>query len=382
MTNRRLICLAAILAICLGSLELTAAADAQQAGIFKRSFGTTPQGDRVDLYSLTNSNGMQATISTFGAAVTSLRVPDRNGQLADVVLGYEDLEGYINDTAYFGATVGRYAGRVAKGQFTIDAMEYHLSINNGPNHLHGGERGLNKVVWNGQIITTKAGPVLDLTYLSQDGDEGYPGNLKCLVRYCLSDNNSLSIYYHATTDKPTIVNFTHHGYFNLAGYKTHDILDHELTVFADYYAPAEPQWLIPTGEIRSVKGTSLDFTKPTVIGARLTKAPDDLGGNNEGYDLNYVLRNGGRPAIAARLYDPKSGRVMEVETTEPALQVYTSNFLDGTVKGKGVTYQKYAGICLEPEHFPNSPNMPHVPSVALRPGQVYRHTVVYKFSTK
>ncbi len=387
MTNTRtvLFSLAALLLInSLGGvrIEMALAGSAPEAGIVKQPFGTTPQGDRVDLYTLTNRNGMQVTISTFGAAVTTLKVPDRNGQWKDVVLGYDDLQGYLADTAYFGATVGRYAGRVAKGQFAIDGTKYQLSINNGSNHLHGGKRGLNKVVWNRAVQSSEHGSVLLLTYSSRDGDEGYPGNLECMANYLLTDANELKIYYRATTDKPTIVNFTHHGYFNLAGYDAGDILGHELTVFANYYAPAEPEWLIPTGEIRSVNGTALDFTKPTVIGTRLTKAPADLGGNNEGYDLNYALSNGGRPTLAARLYEPKSGRVMEVFTTEPALQVYTSNFLDGTIKGKGVTYQKYAAICLEPEHFPNSPNIGHFPSVVLRPNAVYRHTVTYKFSTK
>ena len=377
-----IISITVVVAVCLWNRETAMAKDTRRISITKQPYGRTPQGKNVDLYTLTNANGLQATVITYGAIVTTLRTPDRDGNFADIVLGYETLDGYIKDKAYLGCTTGRFAGRVAKGKFTLDGVEYQLTINNGPNHLHGGNEGFNKAVWDGKVKKTKDGPALELTYTSKDGEEGYPGNLSCTVVYALTNENELKISYKAKTDKPTIVNLTHHGYFNLAGYDSGDVLGHKLTVFADYYAPAEPEWLIPTGEVRSVKGTALDFTTPTTIGARLKKAPADFGGNNEGYDLNYALKNRGKLDIAARVFEPKSGRVLEVFTSEPALQVYTSNFMDGTAKGKGVVYQKYAGLCLEPEHFPDSPNKPHLPSVVLRPGQVYQHTIIYKFSTK
>jgi len=350
--------------------------------ITRKEFGKTPEGRTVYLYTLRNAAGLEAGVITYGAAVTELKVPDRKGRLKDIVLGYRNLEGYLNDTTYFGATVGRYAGRIAKGRFSLDGVEYRLTINNGPNHIHGGLKGFNKVVWNGSIDETEEGPVLVLTYLSRDGEEGYPGNVLCTVTYALTDRNELKIGYEARSDRPTIINLTHHSYFNLAGYDAGDVLDHVLTVFADFYAPAGPEWLIPTGEIWSVRSRAVDFTTPGRIGDRLHDAPRDFGGNNGGYDLNYVLKNRGRLEIAARVCEPESGRVMEVFTSEPALQVYTSNFMDGTTRGKGVVYKKYSGLCLEPEHFPDSPHKPHFPSVVLRPGRTYRHTIIYKFSTK
>ncbi|MFC2076139.1 aldose epimerase family protein [candidate division KSB1 bacterium] len=377
-----LISVAALVVVILGNCDSTMERNIPKNSITRQPFGKTPEGMDVDLYTLTNANGLQATVTNYGTILTSLKVPDRDGNFADIVLGYENLDGYIQDTYYFGCTAGRFAGRIAEGKFTLDGVEYQLKTNNGPNHLHGGIKGFNKRVWNGKVKQSKDGPSLKLTYTSKDGEEGYPGNLACTVVYTLTDENELKISFQATTDKPTICNLTHHSYFNLAGHNSGDILDHELTVFADYYAPAEPDWLIPTGEIRSVKGTAVDFTVPTRIGARLTQAPADHGGNNDGYDLNYVLKNSGNPDIAARVYEPKSGRVLEVFTSEPALQVYTSNFIDGAAKGKGMVYQKYAGLCLEPEHFPNSPNKPHLPSVVLRQGKVYQHMIVYKFSTK
>ena len=368
MTNKCLtiISVAALVAVSLCNCEPAMAKDTRKMSIAKQPFGRAPQGQNVDLYTLTNANGLQATVSTYGAIVTTLRTPDRDGHFADIVLGYEDLDGYVGDTTYLGCTAGRFAGRIAKGKFTLDGVEYQLTVNNGPNHLHGGNKGFNKVVWSGKVKKTMDGPALALTYTSKDGEEGYPGNLSCTVVYALTNENELKISYKAKTDKPTIVNLTHHSYFNLAGYDSGDILGHELTVFAEYYAPAEPEWLIPTGEVRSIKGTALDFTTPMTIGARLKNAPADFGGNNEGYDLNYVLKSRGKLEIAARVYEPESGRVLEAFTSEPALQVYTSNFMDGTAKGKGAVYPKYAGLCLEPEHFPDSPNQPHLPSVVLR----------------
>ncbi|MCF6270833.1 MAG: galactose mutarotase [Melioribacteraceae bacterium] len=353
--------------------------DAQKMSITKQFYGKTPDGENVDLFTLTNANGLQATIINYGATVTTLKTPDRDGNFADIVLGYDNLDGYINDPYYFGTTAGRFAGRVANGKFSIDGKEYQLSINNGANHLHGGIKGFNRVVWDASIKETDEGLVLELTYLSKDGEEGYPGNLSTTVTYSLNNENELTISYKAETDKPTIVNLTHHSYFNLSGYNSGDILDHELTIFADFYAPAETDWLVPTGEVRAVKSTVLDFTIPRRIGDRIKDAPAAFGGNNGGYDLNYALKNQGRLEIAARVYEPKSGRVMETYTSEPALQVYTSNFISGGVVGKGVDYQKYAGLCLEPEHFPDTPNKPHLPSSVLRPGETYQHTIIYKF---
>ncbi len=349
--------------------------------ITRAPFGETSSKESVELFTLRNVNGLEATVTNFGAILTTLKVPDRNGKFEDVVLGFYNLEGYENEHPYFGATVGRFAGRIAGGKFSIDGHAYQLSINNGPNHLHGGTKGFDKKVWKPRILDTPDGQVLQMTYTSPDGEEGYPGTLTCTATYRLTSENELAIDLRATTDQPTIINLTHHSYFNLGGYDSGDILDHELTVFADFYAPAEPEWLIPTGEILSVTGTSLDFRTPRVIRDRLLAAPGDMGGNNGGYDLNYALRNQGAMEIAARVRDPKSGRIMEVYTSEPALQVYTSNYMTGTDHGKGVTYEKYSGLCVEPEHFPNSPNQPHLPSTILRPGNVYMHTIIYQFST-
>ncbi len=343
----------------------------------KQDFGKTPDGTAVSIYTLKNGKGMEARITNYGGIVVSLLVPDRNGKAGDVVLGYDNLEGYIRNNPYFGAIVGRYGNRIAKGRFTLDGHEYKLAVNNGPNSLHGGLRGFDKVVWD---VRRAEGNLLELHYLSKDGEEGYPGNLDVTVTYTLTPENELKIDYAATTDKPTVVNLTNHSYFNLAGQGNGNILDEVLMINADRFLPVDAG-LIPTGELRSVAGTALDFRKPTVIGARINSDEEQmkLGG---GYDHCFVLnRNGAGLSLAARLSDPKSGRVMEVLTTEPAIQFYTGNFLDGTITGKdGKVYPKRSALCLETEHYPDSPNQPAFPSVVVRPGGKYATTTVYRFS--
>ena len=347
--------------------------------IQKREFGKTPEGAAVDLYTLTNSSGMKAKIMTYGGIITELDVPDRDGKFADVVLGFDSLEGYLAGHPYFGAIVGRYANRIAKGKFTLDGKEYTLAVNNGPNSLHGGIKAFDKMVWKAEPRTMDHEAVLQLTHTSPDGDEGYPGNLTATVTYTLTNKDELKIEYRATTDKPTPVNITNHSYFNLAGADSGTILGHEILLGADQYTPVDDT-LIPTGELSSVKGTPLDFTTPKTIGARIDQLPAKIGG----YDHNFVLKGGGKElALAARVYEPKSGRVMEMFTTEPGVQFYTSNFLDGKLKGKGgATYQKHQAFCLEAQHYPDSVNQVRFPSAILRPSETYKQTTVYKFSVK
>jgi len=349
----------------------------------KKSFGKTPGGQQVDLYVLTNKNGAEVSITNYGGAVVSLKVPDRNGKLADVVLGYDTVDGYMNDKAYFGALVGRYGNRIAHAQFVLDGKTYTLAKNNGENSLHGGVKGFNKALWAAKILPAKDGQSLELSYLSKDGEEGFPGNLKVSVVYTLTDTNALKIEYTATTDKKTVVNLTNHAYFNLAGQGSGDILTHLLTIQADQFTPVDSA-LIPPGELRDVMDTPFDFRKPTSIGARIDQ-PDEqlkLGG---GYDHNFVLR---MPMdhgeyLAARVLEPSSGRVMEVWTTEPGVQFYTGNFLDDKTIGKGgVAYPKRSAFCLETQHFPDSPNQPRFPSVVLNPGARYHTITTYKFSVE
>ena len=347
-----------------------------------RKFGTTKDGRAVKLFTLKNQHGAEMKVIDFGAIVLSLKVPDRNGQMADVVLGCDRLSDYETKTPYFGAVVGRYGNRIAKGRFTLDGQAYTLATNNGPNALHGGLRGFDKVVWNAQAITTSAGPAVEFTYLSKDGEEGYPGNLTVKMVYTLTDMNEFKIEYTATTDKPTICNVTHHSYFNLAGAGHGDILGHEMTINADRFTPVDAT-LIPSGELRPVKDTPMDFTKPMTIGARVNQADEQLqfGG---GYDHNWVINQPqpGELTLAVRVAEPHSGRVLEVFTTEPGIQFYCGNFLDGTLTGKGgKVYRHRYGFCLEPQHFPDSPNHENFPSCVLRPGQTYRQTTVYRFST-
>lgn len=342
----------------------------------KETFGTTPDGAGVELYTLTNSNGLKARLITYGAILVSLETPDRNGNSGDITLGYDSLEGYIKENPYFGASVGRFANRIAKGKFTLDGVEYKLAVNNDENHLHGGIKGFDKVVWDAESVKQDSAVGVKFTYLSKDGEEGYPGNLACTVIYTLTNNDELKISYEAETDKATPVNLTHHSYFNLAGQGTGDILKHELLLNADKFTPVD-EGLIPTGELRRVKDSPMDFTAPQKIGARI----DSVQG---GYDHNYVLNNSdGALALAAKVYEPTGGRVMEIYTTEPGIQFYSGNFLDGSIIGKsGKIYLKHYGFCLETQHFPDSPNKPDFPSVILKPGEKYTHVTVHKFYTR
>lgn len=343
----------------------------------QESFGKTPDGQQVDLYTLTNSNGLRARITNFGAILVSLEVPDRDGKLADITLGFDNVDGYVSQSAYFGATVGRYANRIGKGKFKLDGKEYELATNDGENHLHGGVKGFDKVVWRLDDLKVEDNQAMvKMSYISEDGEEGYPGNLACSVTYILTEGNELKIQYEAETDKTTVVNLTHHSYFNLAGQGTGDILGHELMIEANNYTPVDAG-LIPTGEIRSVKDSPMDFTLPMTIGSRIAEVPG-------GYDHNYVLSNGGGTmALNARVYEPVSGRVMEISSTEPGIQFYSGNFLDGSITGKaGKVYKKHYGFCLETQHFPDSPNKPEFPSVVLKPGQKYNTETIHKFYTK
>ena len=344
--------------------------------IQKESFGTTTDGKKIDLYTLTNANGLIAKITNYGGIVTELHVPDRNGNFADIVLGYKSLDKYIESSPYFGALIGRYGNRIADGKFTLKGTEFTLAKNeNNINHLHGGNKGFDKVVWHAEPVKTDEGPALKLTYPSPDGQEGYPGNLSCTVTYTLTNNNALKIYYEAKTDKATVINLTHHSYFNLAGYDSGDMLSHKLMLNADHYTPVNDK-LIPTGEIKPVANSPMDFTTAHTIGERIAQVKG-------GYDHNYVLnKTDDSLTLAARVSEPKSGRVMEVYTTEPGIQFYSGNFLDGTNKGKGAVYNKHEAFCLETQHFPNSPNTTNFPSVVLEPGKIYTHLCIYKFAAE
>jgi aldose 1-epimerase len=362
----------------LGALALTAPAAPQAKGRAMKGVTKTADGTKIDLYTLTNASGVVARIMTYGGIVTELHVPDKDGKMADVVLGFDDLKGYLGTHPYFGAITGRVANRIAKGKFTLDGKEYKLATNNGPNTLHGGEKGFDKRVWKVGLVGPL--PAVGMHYTSPDGEEGYPGQLDVDVTYNLTDANELRIYYSAVTTKATPLNLTNHSYFNLAGHNAGDVLGHVVMIAADQYTPVDDT-LIPTGQIAPVKGTPLDFTTPTAIGARIK----EVGGSPVGYDHNFVLRQPrgtlDAPAPAARVTEPKTGRVMEVLTTEPGVQFYTGNFLDGTVKGKGgAVYNQYNGFCLETQHFLDLINHPNFPNSVLRPGQTYRSTTVYRFS--
>ena len=344
--------------------------------VARSDFGQTRDAKTVDLYTLTNKNGLVAKITNYGGILTELHVPDRNGQNGNVVLGFATLDKYLAGHPFFGATTGRVANRIAGGRFTLDGKQYTLVTNNGPNHLHGGTSGFDKKLWDAEPSETKNGPSLTLRYVSPDGEEGYPGTLTTTVVYTLTNEDELKIEYRATTNNPTIVNLTNHSYFNLAGDGEGTVLDHELMINADRYTVFDATQ-IPTGEIRSVEGTPLDFRKPTPIGQRIAQVEG-------GYDHNFVL-NGrtGRMKLCARVRDPKSGRVMEIRTTEPGVQLYTANGLDGKITGvSGKPYPKYGAFCLETQHYPDSVNHPEFPSVVLRPGQTYKTTTVHKFSAK
>lgn len=348
--------------------------------IKKRPFGTLPDGREVELYILTNNTGMQVSIATWGGIVTALTVPDRRGRMADVVLGFDRLDRYLAGHPYFGAIVGRYANRIANGSFTLDGRTYSLETNNNENHLHGGVTGFDKALWQARSRSMPDGPLLELDYVSADGEEGYPGRLEVTVSYTLAHDNALRIDYRATTDKPTPINLTNHSYFNLAGQGSGDVLNHRVSIDADRFTPID-SGLIPTGELRRVDGTPMDLREPVVVGSKIDNDDEQLllAG---GYDHNWVLNKvGSELSPAAKVSDPTTGRVMEVLTREPGVQFYTANFLDGSLSGKdGVVYRRRCALCLETQHFPDSPNRPEFPSTILRPGGLYETTTVYRFS--
>jgi aldose 1-epimerase len=347
-------------------------------------FGVTPGGVAVQLYTLRNRNGMQARIATYGGTVTSLTAPDRAGRYVDVVLGYDTLEGYLKESPYFGALVGRYANRIARARFTLDGVTHTLAANNGANTLHGGRVGFDKVVWGvANAAMTPEGPELTLSYLSRDGEEGYPGNLSVTATYTLTEDDALRLEYRATTDQDTVVNLSQHSYFNLRGAgHPGDVLGHIVEIKADRFTPVD-EGLIPTGELRPVAGTPFDFRRPTAIGARIGESDPQLR-FGRGYDHNWILNSRpGELALDATVYEPESGRVLEVLSTQPGLQFYTGNFLDGSITGKnGRVYPFRHGFCMEPQHFPDSPNHPGFPSTVLKPGETYRNTIVFRFTAR
>lgn len=345
-------------------------------------FGTLPSGEKVFIYTLTNKNGMEVKIINYGATIVSLKVPDKNNKFEDVVMGYDNLEDYINGSSYFGCIVGRFGNRIAKGKFTLDGKEYQLTINDGENHLHGGTIGFNKVLWNAEPVVSDSSQSLKLIYLSKDGEQGYPGNLTIQVIYSLNNNNELIIDYSAETDKPTIINPTHHSYFNLSGSFNNTILNHELFIDADYITPINDK-LIPTGELMKVEGTPFDFRTFHKIGERINEKHEQLI-FGKGYDHNWVLNNyNGQVRKVAELYDSSSGRAMEVLTDQPGIQFYSGNFLNSSIKGKnGTVYDYRTGLCLETQHFPDSPNHSNFPSVVLRPGEKYTQKTIYHFIVK
>ena len=347
------------------------------ATVQKSAFGKMGDGRQVELYTLTNANGLTAKITNYGAILTELHTPDKSGHMGDVVLGFDNLDAYVKGHPFFGATVGRYANRIAKGKFTLDSEPYTLVVNNGPNHLHGGTVGFDKVVWDAKPVRRSDGPAVQFHYLSKDGEEGYPGSLDVTVEYTLTNQNALRIDYTATTDKPTECNLTNHSYFNLAGQG--DVGKHELMLNCDRFVPVDDT-LIPTGRLQAVKGTNMDFTTMHTIGDHI----DEVGKDPTGYDHCYVVNGGGKKlTLAAKVVEPATGREMDVYTTEPGVQLYTGNFLDGTLTGKGGTvYQKHAALCLEAGKFPDTPNHPKFPTSELRPGQTYRQRTEYRFTTR
>jgi aldose 1-epimerase len=344
------------------------------------SFGKTTDGTEVQLFTLANANGVRATITNYGGTLTSLLVPDKDGKMGDVILGFDNVSGYqspefVKAGPYFGALIGRYGNRIKGGKFSLEGKDYTLAKNNGPNSLHGGLKGFDKVVWQAEPASSADGQSLKLTYVSKDGEEGYPGTLTVNVVYTLTADNALKIDYTATTDKATVLNLTNHAYFNLNHGAGKDVLNHEVTLPADRYTVVDAT-LIPTGELRPVKGTPFDFTTPHAIGERIGQVPG-------GYDHNWVLNTATGEHAAATVYDPATGRTLEVTTDQPGIQFYTGNFLDGTLKGKGGTvYGKHAGFCLETQHFPDSPNQPKFPSTELKPGETYHTVSTYKFGVR
>jgi len=378
----KLLSLALLAGEIMTSCSSNKSAENQKMGIEKSAYGQLPDGRSADLYTLRNEAGMTAQITTYGGILIGLTAPDKDGHFDDVTLGFDSLASYTKNNPFFGALVGRYGNRIAKGKFTLDGKPYTLVTNNMGNHLHGGTVGFDKVLWTATAVEGDE-PALKLTYTAKDGEEGYPGNLSVEVTYTLQKDNALKIDYQATTDKPTVVNLTNHTYFNLTGGAKRDILDHVLTINADRFVPVDAT-LIPTGELKSVSGTPFDFTKATRIGDRIDDSTDVQIKYGIGYDHCWVLTDSSNTLKdIATVFEPTSGRVMTVKTTEPAVQFYTGNFLDGSVTGReGFPYKKRYALCLETEHYPDSPNQPSFPTAVLRPGQTYKTTTVYQFSVK
>jgi aldose 1-epimerase len=368
-----------LLALACASAGTTPGAATSAASVSRARFGVSPDGKDVDVYTLTNAHGVEVRAITYGGIIASFKAPDRTGRFDDIVLGFDDMKGYVTSSPYFGAIVGRYGNRIARGRFTLDGATYTLAINNAPNHLHGGIKGFDKVVWAAQSFRSDSGVGVVFTHTSPDGDEGYPGTLRAHVTYRLTDRDELVIDYQATTDKATPVNLTNHTYWNLAGDGRRDILGHVLTLEADSLTPVDST-LIPTGEIIPVAGTPFDFRTPTPIGARIADPHVQLR-YGHGYDHNFVLTRPSRPGLAhaARVTEPTTGRSLDIYTTEPGVQFYSGNFLDGTVVGKsGRVYRHRYGFALETQHYPDSPNKPNFPSVILRPGEVYRTRTLFR----
>jgi len=342
----------------------------------KRPYGQLEDGTEIEQYTLSNGKGLTVKVITYGAMITAVEVPDRDGKIENITLFRDSLEDYLAGHPYFGCAVGRYANRIAQGKFTLDGTEYTLATNDGANHLHGGEKGFDKLVWKAKPIEEKDFVGVRFKLVSPDGDEGYPGTLTATVTYAVTDEDELIMKYTAKTDKPTVVNLTNHAYWNLAGAGSGDVLNHELMLNADGYLPVD-EGLIPLGTVASVKGTPMDFTQPKTIGSRIEQVEG-------GYDHCYVLNKeaGKKRTLAARVVEPTSGRVMEIYTTQPAIQFYTGNFLDGTISGGGVDYQKHYAFCLETQHYPDSPNQPNFPTTVLRPGETYRQSTVHRFSVR
>ena len=371
------------LCVCLASCSKEPAPPAEptegdyEVNIDETVYGKMPDGRDVHLYTMTNSAGMRVTLTDYGATTVSVEVPDKDGNVADVTLGYDTLEGWLGNTSYFGATVGRYANRIAKGTFELGGKTYTLATNDGENHLHGGEKGFDKRMWDAEMVETDDGAGVKFTRTSPDGEEGYPGTLQVTVLYSLSGTNAFKAEFTATTDAPTVVNLAHHTYWNLRGPKNGDVLGHELMLSADAYTPVDAG-LIPTGELKAVEGTPMDFRKAKPIGQDIAKVEG-------GYDHNFVL-NGYEPGtvrLVARVAEPTTGRVMEIHTDQPGIQFYSGNFLDGSITGKdGVKYEKHFGFCLETQHYPDSPNQPDFPPVVLKPGETYKHVMIHTFSAK
>jgi aldose 1-epimerase len=375
---------AVIISICMLFAGIVSAQPQKGPNVDKQSFGTAPDGKAIDIYTLKNAKGMEARITNFGATLVSLRVPDRAGKFDDVVLGFDSLDGYVNLNTYYGGLIGRHGNRIAGGKFSLDGKTFTLPKNNGENTLHGGLKGFNKRVWEAKPVTTKAGEELELTYLSSDGEEGFPGNLSVKVVYKLAaDKNDLTIDYTATTDKDTVLNLTNHSYFNLAGAGSGDILGDVVTIHASKFTPVDAS-LIPTGELKDVAGTPFDFRKPTAVGARIDQNDPQLQ-YGKGYDLNWVIdRKAGSTDLvpAAEVYEPKTGRVLEVLTTEPGVQFYSGNHMEDTQGKDGKTYHFRGALCLETQHYPDSPNHPAFPTTELKPGQTFHSTTVFKFSAR